>query len=136
MFASNRRDVLTRYLAMLPTQFRYAVEVRQRGWLNDAFFALLKEHRVAFALSDYRRMPAESRVTADFVYIRLLVNHKAIPDDQFDHVRFDRTADLERWGDVISNLNDKGVAAWVFVNKHYQGHSLATVRLLTERITQ
>jgi uncharacterized protein YecE (DUF72 family) len=123
-FAPSQRESLAHYLASLPTRFRYAVEVRQRGWLNDAFYALLEEHHIAFALSDYGHMPSVVRATTDFTYVRLLGDHKAIPDDQFDRVRFDRSDDLERWRDVIVDLNEKGITVWGFMNNHYQGHSL------------
>ena len=135
-FTPDQRDALARYLAALPTQFRYAVEIRQRGWLDDAFFALLKQHRVAYALSDYGYMPRVAPVTTDFAYLRLLGNRKEITDEQFDRVRLNREADLDRWGDLISDLNEKGVVVWGFVNNHYQGHSPATVRALMERIAQ
>ncbi|MEW5717012.1 MAG: DUF72 domain-containing protein, partial [Chloroflexota bacterium] len=135
-FTPDQRETLARYLAALPTQFRYAVEVRQRGWLNDAFFALLKQHRVAYALSDYGRMPRTAPVTTDFAYIRLLGNRQDITDEQFDRVRLNRDADLDRWSDLIADLNEKGVVVWGFVNNHYQGHSPATVRALMERIAQ
>ncbi|MCI0475029.1 MAG: DUF72 domain-containing protein, partial [Anaerolineales bacterium] len=135
-FTPDQRDVLARYLAALPTQFRYAVEVRQRGWLNDVFFDLLKQHRVASALSDYGYMPRVARVTTDFAYFRLLGNRKDIRDEQFDRVRFNRDADLDRWRDLIADLNEKGVMTWCFVNNHYQGHSPATVRALSERIAR
>jgi len=133
-FTPDQRDTLARYLAALPTQFRYAVEVRQRGWLNDAFFDLLKQHRVAYAISDYGYMPRLARVTTDFAYIRLLGNRKDFKDEQFDRVRLNRDADLARWSDLIVELNEKGVAVWAFVNNRYQGHSPATVRALMERI--
>jgi uncharacterized protein YecE (DUF72 family) len=135
-FTPDQRDALARYLTALPTQFRYAVEVRQRGWLNDAFFDLLKQHRVAYALSDYGYMPRVARVTTDFAYLRLLGNRKDITDEQFDRVRLNRDADLDRWGDLIADLNDKGIVVWGFVNNHYQGHSPATVRALLERIAR
>ena len=133
-FKPDQHDALARYLAALPTQFRYAVEVRQRAWLSNAFFDLLKQHHVAHALSDYGYLPRVVRITTDFAYVRLLGNRKDIPDDQYDRVRLNRDADLERWGNLIADLNEKGVVVWGFVNNHYQGHSPATVRALMERI--
>lgn len=132
-FTSDQRDTLARYLATLPTQFRYA-EVRQRSWLNDAFFDLLKQHRVAYAVSDYGYMPRLARVTTDFAYLRLLGSRKDFTDEQFDRVRFNRDADLKRWSDWIVELRKQGVTVWAFVNNRYQGHSPATVRALIERI--
>ncbi|MBM3129230.1 MAG: DUF72 domain-containing protein [Chloroflexi bacterium] len=135
-FTPEQHDALARYLAALPPQFRYAVEVRQRGWLNDAFFDLLEQQRVALALSDYGSMPRSARATTDFAYVRLLGNRKDITDEQFDRVRLNRDADLDRWSDLIVALNEKGVMTWCFVNNHYQGHSPATVRALGERIAR
>jgi uncharacterized protein YecE (DUF72 family) len=134
-FAPNQHDMLARFLAALPNQFRYAIEVRQRGWLNEEFFDLLEQHRVAFALSDYGRMPSVARVTTDFTYIRLLGDHNAIPDEQFDRVRFDRTAELDQWVDAIIDLDEKEVVVWAFANNHFQGHSPATVRALEGKVT-
>lgn len=133
-FTPDQHDTLARYLERLPTQFRYAVEVRQRGWWNAAFFALLKQHRVAYAMSDYGAMPRVARVTADWAYVRLLGRRKDFADEQFDRVRFNRDADLQRWSELMRELNEKGVTMWCFVNNRYQGHSPATVRALIARI--
>lgn len=132
-FTPAQRDTLARYLAALPPQFRYAVEVRQRGWLDDAFFDLLQQQRVAYALSDYGGMPRRARVTTDFAYIRLLGRRQDFADEQFDRVRLNREADLARWSELIMELDEKGVTTWCFVNNRYQGHSPATVRALSAR---
>jgi uncharacterized protein YecE (DUF72 family) len=135
-FTVERRDTLARYLDALPTRFRYAVEIRQRGWLDDAFFNLLRQRQVALALSDYGSMPRVARVTTDFTYLRLLGNHNAIAGEQFDRIRFNRDADLDRWGELIKELNEMNIVVWGFANNHYQGHSPATVRALMERMAQ
>lgn len=132
-FKATQSATLARYLAGLPTQFRYAVEVRDRAWLREPFFDLLAQHRVAYALSDYGDLPRVARATTDFAYVRLLGNRQQIADAQFDRVRLNRDADLERWGKLIRELHAQGVTVWGFVNNHYQGHSPATVRALRER---
>ena len=133
-FKPEQRPALAEYLAALPREFRYAVEVRHRGWLNDAFFDLLAQHRVALALADYAYMPKLERTTTDFVYIRWLGNRKDIPDDHYETVRIQRDQELDRWGALITQFLDQGVTVWGFANNHYQGHSPATVRALMERI--
>ncbi|MDE3091422.1 MAG: DUF72 domain-containing protein, partial [Chloroflexota bacterium] len=133
-FAPDRRETLAQFLATLPTDFRYAIEVRHRGWLTDAFFDLLAQHRVAFALADYAYMPKVDRVTTDFTYIRWLGNRKDIPDDHYESVRINRDPQLDRWGEVITRLADQGVTVWGFANNHYQGHSPATIRSIMARI--
>ncbi len=135
-FKPDQQSTLADFLAALPREFRYAVEVRHRGWLTDAFFELLTQHHVALALADYAYMPKLDRATTDFVYIRWLGNRKDIPDDHYEAVRIQRDAELDRWSDLISQLLEKGVTVWGFANNHYQGHSPATVRSILERINR
>lgn len=51
-FGIGELPALAALLPLLPPGMDFAVEFRQRGWINDEVIALLKEHRVALALSD------------------------------------------------------------------------------------
>ena len=133
-FKSTQREILTDMLTALPTNFRYAIEVRERGWLKDWFFQLLEQHRIALVLADYAYMPKLERATTDFAYIRWLGNRKDVPDDEYDHVRIDRSQELDHWADVIADLVDKGVTIWGFENNHFMGHSPATLREIEARL--
>ncbi len=133
-FKADEFGRLADFLAALPADFRYAVEVRHRSWLNDQFFDLLVRHRVALALTDYAYMPRLERTTADFTYIRWLGNRKDIPDNAYERVRISRDAELDRWSQTIARLLDQGTIVWGFANNHYQGHSPATVNALMERL--
>jgi uncharacterized protein YecE (DUF72 family) len=133
-FKPDQHEALAAFLSALPAGFRYAVEVRHRGWLNDALFDLLEKHHVALVLAEYAYMPKIERATTDFVYIRWLGNRKDIPDDHYETVRINREAELDQWGDLITQFLEKGVTVWGFANNHYQGHSPATVRSIAERI--
>lgn len=133
-FKPEQRELLDAFLADLPPNFRYAVELRHRGWLNDELYGMLEKRRVALALTDYAYMPKLERVTADFTYIRWLGNRKDVTDGEYQGVLINRDSELARWGDVIARLADKGVTVWGFANNHYQGHSPATVRTLMERL--
>ncbi|MGE5139660.1 MAG: DUF72 domain-containing protein, partial [Rudaea sp.] len=46
-FKPDQKNRLDDFLAALPDGFRYAVEIRQRGWLQDWFFDMLARHRTA-----------------------------------------------------------------------------------------
>jgi uncharacterized protein YecE (DUF72 family) len=137
-FKPDQRTVLDEFLASLPPppRFRFAIEVRQRGWLQDWFFDLLERYHVALVLADYAFMPKLARSTTDFAYIRWLGNRKQVPDDEYDHVRINRDQELEHWSEVISDLVDKGVTIWGFANNHYMGHSPATLRELEARLSE
>ncbi len=133
-FRPDQRPVLEDFLAALPRKFRYAVEVRQRGWLQDWFYDLLSRHHVALVLADYAFMPKLAVTTTDFTYIRLLGNRKDVPDDEYDHVRINRDKELDHWAEVISDLAEKDVNIWVLANNHYMGHSPATLNELEGRL--
>ncbi len=133
-FKPEQHELLDTFLGSLPSNFKYVIELRHRGWLNDNLFEMLEKRKVALALTDYAYMPKLDRLTTDFTYIRWLGSRKDVPDGEYEKVRVDREKDLAYWSDLIGKLANKGVTVWGFANNHYQGHSPATVRWLMERL--
>ncbi len=65
-------DQFAEFCDLLKPDYRYTLEVRHPSWLTDRLFSLLKDHGIAFCISDTAgRYPYHEAVTADFVYIRL-----------------------------------------------------------------
>ena len=67
-------DRLDPFLAALPPEFRYAVEIRNPEFLEKDYFACLRSHRVAHVYNAWSRMPElrhqmsiPDSVTADFL---------------------------------------------------------------------
>ncbi|MBI4789549.1 MAG: DUF72 domain-containing protein [Chloroflexi bacterium] len=133
-FKPDQRETLAQFLAALPRDFRYALEVRNRGWLTNDFFELLAQHRIALTLAHYASMPKLDRTTTDFTYVRWLGSRKDVPDGEYAQARINRDPDLNRWGALITRLAEEGVAVWGFANNHFQGHSPTTVRTLMEQL--
>jgi len=52
-------------------ELRHAIEIRHPSFLDPAFFAMLRPHRVALVFADSVTWPYAEDVTADFVYLRL-----------------------------------------------------------------
>lgn len=52
-------------------ELRHAIEIRHRSFLDPAFVALLRRHRVALVFADSVTWPYAEDLTADFVYARL-----------------------------------------------------------------
>ena len=50
---------------------RHAIEIRHQSFLDPAFVALLRRHRVALVFADSVSWPYAEDLTADFVYLRL-----------------------------------------------------------------
>ncbi|HEX2517231.1 MAG TPA: DUF72 domain-containing protein [Chloroflexota bacterium] len=127
---------------------RFAVEFRHPSWLeNDEPEAALREAGAAWVWNDWYPTeaylapmpraiddPAAQRVTSeDFAYLRLTGNHDECID--YRTIRVDRTADLERWAELVLQFRREreGRGVYVLLNNHYAGSSPQSVRHL-ERI--
>jgi uncharacterized protein YecE (DUF72 family) len=133
-FGPVELPALANLLPTLPTDIRFAVEFRQRGWINDGVLALLAEHRVALALSDGRWIPRKqmlalaARPTTDFMYVRWMGPDRDIVD--YSRIQVDRTRELESWAGVLWPLPTQGVTVYGYVNNHFAGHSPESAREL------
>ena len=127
------------FLAELPHEFRYGVEVRNRDWLSPELAAVCRRHGAAMVLVDQGWMPHGDEVvkrfdpiTTDFAYVRLLGDRKKIEalTTHWDKEVIDQAARLERWVPLLQRFVERGVRTLVYVNNHYAGHAPATARRL------
>jgi uncharacterized protein YecE (DUF72 family) len=131
-FTPDHRDELEAFLAALPEGPRYAVELRNRGWLNPDLAERLSQHNVALVLQDLHYMPKLDWITADFAVIRWLGRRQDI--QAFDRIQIDRTAVLEKWAERVSRFLDDGVDVYGYFNNHFAGHSPASARQFAEML--
>jgi uncharacterized protein YecE (DUF72 family) len=134
-------EFLTRlvpFLEKLPRGYKFAVELRNKSWLDAQLLAALRERGVALALVDHAWMPRPSElfarldpITADFAYIRWLGDRKGIEErtKTWDKVIVDRRPELREWASVVYKINGRGVPVFAYANNHYAGHAPATVEL-------
>ncbi|HUK53054.1 MAG TPA: DUF72 domain-containing protein [Candidatus Binatia bacterium] len=134
-------DRLRPFLKRLPRGVRFALEVRNKGWLGVKLYDLLRSHQVALALIDHPWMPRPSQlfretdpVTADFAYIRWLGDRKGIEErtKSWEKTIVDRRSELTEWANVCWKISGRGVLIFAYANNHYAGHAPATVRLFQE----
>ncbi|HXA78707.1 MAG TPA: DUF72 domain-containing protein [Candidatus Acidoferrales bacterium] len=122
------------FLKTLPTGHRFALEIRNKNWLNAQFADLLREHGVALVLQDQSWMPlpaamAFDYVTAAFTYVRLLGDRKGIEKitKTWDKVIVNRSKELHSWVDVCQQTVKRGVSTFIYINNHFSGHAPKTV---------
>ena len=130
-------DRLKVFFKKLPqTGHKFAIEIRNKWWLTERFADLLKENKVVLVLQDHSLMPSAERVfstidllTADFVYIRLLGDRKAIEAKTtvWNQVVEDKTASMTSWVDVCQMVQRRGIPQYVYFNNHYEGFAVASV---------
>jgi len=69
-------------------ELRHAVEIRHPSFLDPAFVALLRRHRVALVFADSAAWPDREDLTSDFVYLRLHGSEElssGYSDEALDH---------------------------------------------------
>jgi uncharacterized protein YecE (DUF72 family) len=137
-------EFLTRlkpFIKKLPSEPRFALEIRNKGWLGPALYDLLRKHHIALALIDHPWMPRPRErftkgdaITTDFTYIRWLGDRKAIEEltKTWDATIVDRTRDLQGWVEACRNFLKRKIRVFAFANNHYAGHAPATLHLFTE----
>ncbi len=134
-------EFLTRlrpFLKKLSKSHRFAVEIRNKNWLDARFADTLREHNVAVALIDQSWMPRPwemSRkfdlITSDFTYVRWLGDRKGIEEvtKTWGKTVVDRREDLTNWVELFRRFISRNLKVFAYANNHYAGHSPATVKL-------
>ncbi|HXE35761.1 MAG TPA: DUF72 domain-containing protein [Verrucomicrobiae bacterium] len=131
------------FLKKLPKDFGFAVEIRNKSWMDAEYVDLLRENNVAMALIDQSWVPRPwemkeklNLITADFTYVRWLGDREGIEAETktWDKIIVDRTSDLRNWIEVLKQmLNTKKILKmFAFANNHYQGFGPGTVKLFKD----
>jgi len=134
---------LAPFLKKLPADHKFVIEIRNKTWLDAKLADVLRQHKVALALTDTSFMPRPwelrqefDMVTADFAYVRWLGDRKGIEKQTttWDKVVIDRSSDLKNWVEVFKSLvsNTKVLKIFAFSNNHYAGHGPATAKLFMD----
>lgn len=133
-FKPEFMDRLDEYLGNLPSGHRYAVEVRNRGWMKPEFADMLRKHNTALVLQDLYYMPRLDWITADFTVVRWLGRRRDV--EVFDHIQINRTERLREWTERIWTFINQGIDIYGYFNNHFAGHSPASVRQFAEMVGQ
>ncbi len=119
-FGIDHLPDLENYLQKLPSQNRYAVEVRNKSWLNPQFYSILGANRVALAGADSSLMAQISEVTADFLYVRWEGDRKRV-NGTLGKIEADRAGDLKLVADKIKPYLSK-MQVYGYFGKYYSGY--------------
>jgi uncharacterized protein YecE (DUF72 family) len=143
--ASTREfvDRLDPFLDRLSEGFRYAVEVRNREYLQPRYFDALRARGVAHVLSSWTRMPpltdqAKFPTPADFTVVRALLRpgrtyEEAVarfqPYDKIGETHPESRNALRDW---IRRMREERRTSYIFVNNRLEGNAPETIRAVTE----
>jgi uncharacterized protein YecE (DUF72 family) len=132
---------LAPFLDRLPSGYSFAVELRNKAWINARPLDLLRNKNIALALIDHPWMTAINRlvekldvVTADFSYLRWLGDRKGIEQktQRWDRILIDREREMELCIPAIEKLREPRVRIYGYFNNHYAGFAPGSVALFHE----
>ncbi len=127
-FGVNHFPDLMDYLDKLPKTHRYVVEVRNKGWLNNEFYSLLRSSKVALAWTDSPIMTPINEVTSDFLYVRWEGDRKKV-NGLLGKIEADREEDLKLEAEKIKPFLSKKEVFGYF-GKYYSGYPPSDVSFL------
>ena len=129
-FGVERLSILADFLEELPKSQRYVVEVRDEGFLNDAFYSLLRGHNVALVWVDSPNLPSVGEVTSDFLYVRWEGDREKVKGT-LGKIEVDVQANLQHWADKIKPYLTKGLNFYGYFGKYYSGYPPSDINLLS-----
>jgi uncharacterized protein YecE (DUF72 family) len=133
------------FLDALPPLFRYAVEVRNRAYLDAPYFNCLGERNVSHVFNAWTKMPPLAEhleipgaFTADFTVVRALLREgrayeQAVEQfSPYDQVRDENPPGREALSALIRRMREERRAALIFVNNRFEGNAPTTIQAITE----
>jgi uncharacterized protein YecE (DUF72 family) len=138
-------DRLDPFLAALPAEFRYAVEIRNPDYLSPDYFRALRARRVAHVFNAWSKMPElasqialPESVTADFTVCRALLRHGRAYQQAVDKFApYTETQDpnpeaRQSMRLLIGRARENRQFMFLFVNNRLEGNAPLTVLSLVE----
>ncbi|HET7214353.1 MAG TPA: DUF72 domain-containing protein [Terriglobia bacterium] len=125
-------------LAGLAKDHQWVVEVRNRNWLCEKLYAVLRKHGVALALVDHAWMPRPAElletgnpITAGFTYVRWIGDRRGIEEQTkvWNQTLIDRTAELREWIKVMGSVARQVDIMFAYANNHYGGYAPDTIEV-------
>ncbi|MBZ5610127.1 MAG: DUF72 domain-containing protein [Acidobacteriia bacterium] len=133
------------FLAALPADFRYAVEIRNQEFLRPEYFGCLHQRRVAHAFNAWTRMPSigeqmqlAEAYTADFTVARALLRQSR-PYEQavaqfspYKEVRDPNPEARQALRGLISRARERHEPSYIFVNNRLEGNAPQTIEAIVD----
>jgi uncharacterized protein YecE (DUF72 family) len=123
-FAADQSDELQAFLKDLPSDIRYAVELRNRTWGTQRTLEMLAAANCALVSAEYLTRPARILSTTDFLYVRWIGQHGRFRTQSAEQI--DVSDSLAWWKSALEKPAEKAKAFYGFFNNDYAGYAVAT----------
>jgi uncharacterized protein YecE (DUF72 family) len=111
--------LLESFCAVLPGQFRFAVEFRDESWLTAETWALLEKYNVAYTIVDEPKLPPTVKVTSDIAYVRW----HGRGEHPWYYYLYSKD-ELEQWIPQVKETTKQAKTTYGYFNNHYHGYAV------------
>jgi uncharacterized protein YecE (DUF72 family) len=138
-------DRLDPFLAALPPDFRYAVEIRNPGFLEKDYFACLRANRVAHVYNAWSKMPELSTqmaipdsMTADFLVSRALLRRGRMYEEAvstfspYTEIQDPNPEARDSMRILVNRAREEKKALFLYVNNRLEGNAPLTILSVVE----
>jgi len=119
-FKPDEALTIIEFLSTLPAHHRYAVEFRDRAWMNEGSLDAFAEQGVCIVQQEHPWLPIIDRVTAGYVYIRLEGDRRKVSGEKGVAER-DASDRNGFWAQRIEAYLE-GMDVYGYVSKYYSGY--------------
>lgn len=118
---------LEHFLRALPPDRVHVLEFRDRRWLEEPVYELLRRYHVALCLYQWEDYTTPLVTTASTVYVRFHGPGKAYQGSYTEY-------DLDQWAERFLGWQAEGRAVYCYFNNDPEGHALRNAKQLEERV--
>jgi len=104
-------------------QFDIAIEFRNKYWLVNETYTVLKKYNVALVAGQSSRYPLACKITADIAYIRMHGPGKLFASKY-------TTEQLSEWADYIKQISSQVQRIYVYFNNDFYGYAIENAKEL------
>jgi len=132
------------FLARLPDQFRYAVEVRNRTYLDTSYFDCLGERSIPHVFNAWTKMPPlreqmaiPGAFTGNFTVARVLLREGRAYEQAvekfspYQEVQDPNPEARDALRSLIRRMREERRSAYIFVNNRFEGNAPKTIEAIT-----
>jgi uncharacterized protein YecE (DUF72 family) len=132
-FQSKKIQFLSRFLEGLPEENQYAVEFRNKSWLTEETFELLKSNNISMVQGGYLEIRSHTSISESFVYIRLEGDRDKVNGERGE-VEVNRSEDLDLWSNLITGFLKNSQDVYVYVSKYFSGYPPSDIEYLYSKL--
>lgn len=111
-------NAIHRFLDLLPRNFTFALEPRNKSWMTLEAFDLLRSVGVAYTIVDEPLLPPDLHVTSALAYVRWHGHGK----DPWYNYRYTED-ELAQWVPRVQQVASQADTVYGFFNNHYHGYA-------------